>query len=229
VLPLVLVALAASAGDFWREKPPSSWSADEAVELITDSPWAHEETIGWIRKGEPGEDRSPIRSRPGEPLPPPSPPSGRPPSPYEAGPAYGFVSASYLVRWESALPIKQAWVRLKELGELATSHFQAPTPRLPEDRYVVTVKTTRPPDPEPDIFLGLTEEDLRGRAQLKTPAATVHPLDVERTGVGAAAAIHFFFPRLVEGQPLFRLGRQTAEFSFESRHAVLRSKFTIEP
>jgi hypothetical protein len=151
------------------------------------------------------------------------------PSPYETEPSSAFISASYLVRWESALPIKQAWVRLKELGELAMAHFQAPTPRLPEDRYVVTVKTTRPPDPEPDIFLGLTEEDLRGRAQLKTPAGIVHPLEAERSGVGAAAAIHFFFPRLVEGQPLFRPGRQTAEFSFECRHAVLRSKFTIEP
>ncbi|HEX9764111.1 MAG TPA: hypothetical protein VGA39_02410, partial [Candidatus Acidoferrales bacterium] len=31
---------AAWAGDFWREKPASAWTAEESLRVLLDSPWA---------------------------------------------------------------------------------------------------------------------------------------------------------------------------------------------
>src|SRR5207302_11120258 len=51
--------------------------------------------------------------------------------------------ACVLVRWESATPVAQAFARLAELGERPAAAFQAPPPRLPADRYVVTAVLER--------------------------------------------------------------------------------------
>lgn len=221
------------AGEVGKEKPASEWSLEEALDLLTHSPWAKEESITWVDPLEAGE--IPRSSRVGFGVSLGQPPRAPAEDPSRPGsdvrpetPSYELVSASYLLRWESAEPVAQAFARLRELGELATAHFQAPPSRLPEDRYVVTVKTTRPPDPHPDIFLGLSDAELRERAQLKTAAGRVQPMEVERSGVGATAAVHFFFPRVAGARPLLPPGRQDAEFTFRAEKALLRTKFNLE-
>ncbi len=53
-------------------------------------------------------------------------------------------STAFLVRWESASLVKQAFARLEELGEHTLVAFLAQAPRLPADRYVITVKLDQP-------------------------------------------------------------------------------------
>lgn len=213
--------------DFWKTKPAGTWTVEEALRVVMDSPWAHEEVVANPRLiagtgttlGEARRDRgiSPV----------PRPPSR---ASREAEPTPSdFVTATYLVRWESARPVEEAFARLKGLGEHTSANFQAPPPRLPADRYVITVKITRPPEAGNDLFEHLGPQQLRARARLKTSRGTVAPMEVQRSGMEATAAVHFFFPRHYLGQPLLGAQRETVVFRFESRRMSLKSKFTLEP
>jgi hypothetical protein len=231
------LAAAVWAGDFWREKPASAWTAEEALELLRDSPWAREELVmvaqpssrltGFEEEEFPenlsGSSRgSSSRRQPSAP-PPPKPPDIVPQSATDAS------AARYLVRWESARPVQAAFERLRELDQGASAEFQAPAPRLPEDRYVVTVKVTRPSKIIPDLFTRMSRGELRKRARLRTRSGEAEPLEVERSGKGAAAAVHFLFPREVNGQPLLAAAKEKVEFEFRGRYIDLRTKFEIHP
>jgi hypothetical protein len=153
------------------------------------------------------------------------PQTSRPAAP--PGPV-SFATASYLIRWESAQPVADAFARLKELEADASASFQSPVSRRPADRYVVTVKTTRPAAVGVDIFAHMTEQQLREAARLKTKRGVVPPLEAERSGVGAAEAIHFFFPRTYQNRPLLAAERDTVEFRFQRKSFKLRTKFRLD-
>jgi len=144
----------------------------------------------------------------------------------------------YLIRWESSAPIEDAFARLAELGEKATAQYLSVPPRLPADRYVVTLKALeraapvgqRPGPMPPDPF-GPLEDDAEGpRARLVVGNLTVPASETERAGVGAAEAVYFFFPRSVDGAPLIpedRESRVTLEFRGEG--FFLRTRFLLSP
>lgn len=217
----LLLAGLALAGEVWKEKPASEWTAEEALEVLTDSPWAHREFVGFVlplrRAGSRG-GRGGGRESTGAGPPPLFPPGG-------FGDNVG--SAVYLVRWESAGPVADAFARLEELGEQVSARFQSPPPVLPDDRYVITVKTTRPPRGVPDPLARADAGELLENARLKTRPGSYAPLEVARSGMGASAAVHFFFPRTVEGQPLFERGQ--VEFRYQGGRFTLKSKFRLEP
>jgi hypothetical protein len=137
-------------------------------------------------------------------------------------------SAGFLVRWESAAPVSQAFARLEELGERAVVAFQAPAPRLPADRYVITVKLEQPGRAGWEPFAVIPGGKPVVRATLKTRRGTVAPLEVEFTGAGANASVHFFFPRTLDGVALLGPGRESAEFKIEGAGFAARSKFTLD-
>jgi len=235
---VLILAAAGWAGDFWREKPASAWTDEEALKVVRDSPWAKEEhivqppftvTAGTGISTQSGERRG--RSRRDADLPPLPPEMERPPDPNRPPPLprrEDFTQASYLVRWESSGTVRAAFERLRELGMEASAEFQAPAPRLPDDRYVVTVKVTRPAQPGPDLFDGMDLGTLLDRARLKTRRGEVEPMEVERSGKGASAAVHFLFPREVKGRPLLESEKERVEFEFEGEQLTLKSKFEIQ-
>ena len=223
---LLLVGLA-QADDFWKSKPPSDWTAKEALKLLGNSPWAHEELVSHPPYRQETEVSGGITiwsTYPDPPLPP-------------SGPATesNFI-VRYLVRWESAEPVAQAFARLEQLGEDDAARAKGPAPRLPPDRYIVTVLMTRPPRGGPvgydrrDLLDDLDEDELRDRAWLETKQGRVTPLEVERTWVGPVAAIHFSFPRTVNSEMLFRAQRELeeVEFGVKGKMFVLKSKFALE-
>jgi hypothetical protein len=232
------VATAVWAGDFWREKPASAWTAEEALELLQDSPWAKEELVllaqprsrptGFSEEEFPENLRRGSRenlSRRQSAIPEtPKPPDIVPQSATD-----GSASARYLLRWETARPVQAAFARLRELDQGASAEFHAPAPRLPEDRYVVTVKMTRPSRQIPDLFARMSRGELRKRARLKTRSGETEAVEVERSGQGAAAAVHFLFPREANGQPLLPAGKEKVEFEFRGRYLDLKTKFEIHP
>jgi hypothetical protein len=95
-------ASSAWAKDFWNEKKPSEWTEEDIQQLLTKSPWARDASIfdaaahkglSTAPRGVGGTSRRGGRtSAPGSPL-----PSG------------GSLSSwSAIVRWDSALPIRDA-------------------------------------------------------------------------------------------------------------------------
>lgn len=138
-------------------------------------------------------------------------------------------SAGFLVRWESAVPVCQAFARLEELGEREASAFQARTPRLPPDRYVITVKLEQPGRAGFEPFAVTPAGKPLLHATLKTRRGTVAPLEIEFTGAGATSSAHFFFPRTLDGAPLLGSGRDSAEFKLQGTGFAVRSKFMVDP
>jgi hypothetical protein len=242
ILPLAAFFLGFSsivrADDFWKHKPPEQWTAAEALKLVRHSPWAKQEVVVFLRLENQADYSIPTGLKHCDPdaidangnctqkgrIEVPVDSSRGP----NAGPRLS-PSTAFLVRWESATPVIQAFARLAELGERVAAEFQAPAPRLPAERYVITVKLEQAGRAGFEPFTVTTAGKPDLRATLKTRRGTVAPLEVEFTGTGSSASVHFFFPRTLDGAPLLGTERDSAEFTLSGVSFSVRSKFTLDP
>lgn len=232
------LSLVARADDFWKRKPRAEWSSAEALKLVRRSPWAKAEVVIFNRRDSQADYSVMTGSKHCDPdaidangnclqklrVEPPVDSSQQP----NAAPMI-TPSAAILVRWESARPVAEAFTRLHELGGRAVIEFQAQSPRLPADRYVLTAKL------EQSGLAGFAPFALttKGRpvlhATLKTRQGAVSPLEVDFTGAGTSAAAHFFFPRSLNGTPLLGPGRDSADFNLQGAGFAVHAKFVLDP
>ena len=216
------------AADFWNKKPTEEWTAEEALKVLQKSPWAKQKNVmvaRRLRRNRAGEvadfgnpDPRAVMQR--------SPPDRRLRNEdiLSADPS-GL--ASYLVRWESAPIVVAAFRRLEEMGLGISATYQGPPPRRPSDRYVITVRTTKPPRRGPMLFEQMNDNGLKRYARLITKHGEVRPSEVERSGVGGNAAVHFYFPLSQGNGPLLHPDREKVTFQFRTRRVNLKTKFTI--
>jgi len=241
--PAVLLAVAflgltgtICADDFWKHKPSAEWSRAEALKILRNSPWAKVEVVVFL----PREDQSafsvPTGTKHCDPdaidqngncmqknrIEVPVDESRQMDAAPEISP-----STTFLVVWQSGL-VTKAFGRLHELGDSAIAVFQAEPPRVPADRYVITVKLEQPgrlrfsplaPKPAGERVL---------QALLKTEQGAVAPLETEFTGVGANSAVHFFFPRLLNSSELLGPQVKSANFSLMGKGFALHTRFKID-
>lgn len=239
IMPLLgCVAPIARADDFWKHKPPAQWSAEEALKLVRRSPWAKLEVVVFSEKEAEAAYSISTGTRHCDPdaIDPNGncTQKGRVEAPVDSSRQMDAAPlikpwAGFLVRWESATPIAQAFARLEELGEREAGAFQTPTPRLPVDRYVITVKLEQPGRKTFEPFAVTPAGKPVLIATLKTRRGIVKPLEVEFTGTGATSSVHFFFPRTLDGAPLLGPGRDWAEFGLLGAGFAVHSKFTLDP
>jgi hypothetical protein len=225
------------ADDFWKHKPPEQWSSAEALKLVRHSPWAKVEVVVFLQRETQASYSIPTGAKHcdtdaidqnGNCL-----QKGRIEAPLDSSQQPDAApkltpSGAILVRWESAVPVGQAFARLTELGEHAVTEFQAEPPRLPADRYVITVKVEQPGRAGFEPFAVTPGGKPALVARLKTRRGTVAPLEVDFTGTGASSSAHFCFPRTLEGAPLLGRGRDSAEFSLRGVGFAVHSKFTLD-
>jgi len=242
ILPMVTLFLGLSpfapADDFWKQKPPAQWSHAEALKLVRHSPWAKVEIVVFLRRENQASYSIPTGTKHCDPdaIDPNGNclQKGRIEAPLDSsrqldGAPRLSPSTAFLVRWESAVPVNQAFARLEELGERALAAFQAQAPRLPADRYVITAKLEQPGFVgfEPFAVTPAGSPDLR--ATLKTRRGTVAPLEIEFTGTGTSSSVHFFFPRTLDGAALLGPGLDAAEFTLRGVGFAVHTKFTLDP
>jgi hypothetical protein len=241
-LPILTLCLALSplllADDFWKQKPPAQWSHDQALKLVRRSPWAKVEVVIFLRRENQASFSIPTGKKHCDPdaidangnclqkgkMEAPVDSSRQPNAAPKLSP-----STAFLVRWESVAPVTQAFARLEELGEHTLVAFQAQAPRVPADRYVITVKLEQPGFTGFEPFTVTTAGSPDLRATLKTRSGTVTPLEVEFTGAGANSSVHFFFPRTLNRVPLLGSGSDSADFNMEGIGFAVHSKFTLDP
>lgn len=233
---LGLAASALAAGEAWKTKPPAEWTQEEALAVLTNSPWAQRVTLlqwsGRTLARLPDGRTVVYREAP-----------DLPPRQYSVEPVsteLEFLRAVYAVRWSSSATVAQALGRLRELAPVL-AEMQAAAPELSPEQVVLTVRVVEPPaessaeklsrpavildesnravpDRPPvvaDIFAGLSEEELRRRAELVTSRKL--RLKSERAlrhGLGTSEGISFFFPRQLEGKAALPPGTEWAEFVF---------------
>ncbi len=245
---LLSCVLAAStllhADEFWRNKPRSEWSLKQSLKLLEDSPWARQEVRVVARPGS-GPDMLVDRSRAhcdpdaidgaGNCM------QTRIQAPVDSSRSsqIDFSTGNeiiFLIRWESSAPIEDAFARLAELGERATAQYLSMPPRLPADRFVITIKAlekavpigSQPGSMPLDPFGSLDNDAAGPRARLIVGNVGVLPLESERSGVGASDALHFYFPRQVKGVPLIPPGGASrVTFEFRGQRFSVKTHFTL--
>ena len=218
----IAVGAAPLEGKDWKKKPPAEWTAEEALEVLQNSPWAKKNMVVVNRIALRPDSRSADAGRNTRF------PERRRRNPRNTRNRKGFPNSTFLVRLESARPVAAAFTRLQELELGVSARYQSPPPRLPEDRYVITVKAVVPRRSGKTALQKIPEERLMTVAILKTRHIQVNPAEVERSGEGATAAVHFFFPRTREGAPLINPQNPQMEFRIKSRRISLKAKFTLE-
>ena len=234
---LLAVAAVVRGDDFWKHKPAAQWSPAEALKLVRRSPWAKLEVVVFPQKETQAAFSIPTGTKHCDPdavdqngncL-----QKGRIEAPVDSSRQMDAAPAlkpwaGILVRWESATPVAQAFARLEELGEGGVATFQGPPPRLPVDRYVITVKLEHAGRKDFDPFAVTPAGKPVLVASLKTRCGIVAPLEVEFTGAGTSSSVHYFFPRTLDGAPLLGLGRDWAEFTLVGAGFAVHSKFTLD-
>ncbi len=219
----IAVGAAPLEGKDWKKKPPAEWTAEEALEVLQNSPWAKKKMVLVNRIALRQGSRTADAGRNGRI------PGGRRRNPRNTRDRGEFPNSTFLVRLESARPVAAAFARLQELELEVSARYQSPPPRLPEDRYVITVKAVVLRRRSGKTGLQkMPEERLMTVALLKTRHGQVNPAEVERSCEGATAAVHFFFPRTSEGAPLINPQNPQMEFRIKSKRISLKAKFTLE-
>lgn len=214
-VPLALLLTASVfAQGFWQKKTPEKWTQGECEKLLTDSPWAKNRTIGNVII-EDLEKAGSIDGRESQPW------------------------ITYRARFWSALPVRQAFVRLRQFSKdfialppeqkrsVVEQNDRILSAEFP-DRIVILVAyatnvdsyrrdlarfwQTRPPAIwSMDTFL------VTGRGRIPPLAVQVVP------GEGGQFELHF--PRTVDGQPV--IGASDKNVSLEFVHpdvGVLRTE-----
>lgn len=228
----------AVAADFWAAKPYTEWSDKEAAKLLSNSPWARSVAIGGgASLGESGVARPgvsgskvPLANLPdGGPgpmdgvgaLPDGTRRPGDPPS-VNSGPAAEAVHL--VVRWQSAIPVKQALLVRKGRTDLTSPEDAKRILETEEAHYVIAISGLRMALPLGDA-LRAAKEQVRTSASLT--AKGKEPIGAEKVEiVGRASGVEIFvlFPKT---KPI---GADDREVEFRSATAAgsVQAKFRLK-
>lgn len=218
---LVLLVPAAMCSDPWEHKTPDQWTAQDVQQVLTDSPWVRQTSVRFpeqpvVHDESPGSAQADpmsagVGGRGGMQLP------GNQIGRWDGGvgrDTSGTPTLPVAVRWDSALPVREALVRSKQsdeaLARSATDYIitviglwpaqrQSQPTEEAEDNSLggapPEVRAARPVTPPTPVKLGQMRSGLMASTRLlvKGRNRPIVPDDVkldEKTG-----AIHFFFPR----------------------------------
>ncbi len=232
-------ALLLVAEEFWVKKPFAEWSVKEATRLLQNSPWSHEVVVGGGGGGMDGGGAGGGGGRRGggagangdmggigaAGTDTPSSGGGRrggsPGYPSETGGGPGQASMMIHVRWQSAMPIRQAIV-LTQLGrEKADSDQAKKFLSQVANEYVVAVAGLPPAlDRVPDEQLNELAKGASLQRKDKEPiaAGAVQRIPGERGSVA------FFFPKTAA----ITLEDKEVEFVSRVARIEVRRKFKLK-
>jgi len=200
-----LIILSLSAADFWQTKPYTEWSDKEAQRLLNNSPWVREVELmigGAPGAGTPGGGRG-GRGGPGGDVAAPAP-------------------ISVVLRWQTALPIKQALARLKFGKDVASSADAKTFLDHEETTYVIAVSAP------PEMMAGHPEQmksALKGLTTLTVKAKGVlTPSEVQIMPNNKTVDVYFSFPRTAALSP----EDKEVEFSTRIGFSAVTSKFRLK-
>ncbi|MGJ5813736.1 hypothetical protein [Paludibaculum fermentans] len=184
---------AAFAAPPWQTKPVDQWSGKELQRVVTDSPWTARVSVPLTGPDAPSPNR---------PMSPAGVPYGRNGGAGMGMPADGVIP--YLVRWESARPVREALKRLNlaypEVDEKQEGRLYAITV-LPGETPLSTGHTIQPEGEAQKTILIRTLLRRRDRPEL-------HPVRVLGHYNGPALVTYFFQPAIP-----FSLDDGVVEFS----------------
>ena len=210
-----LPLFASDTREFWDQKKPEEWTKEERAELLTHSPWAHEAEVKF--NGGPGPLGGPegsLAAEPGVLLTGPMSTTTRSPKKFAA-----------TVRWESALPIRQASGNKLD-KEAAANYILSVTGDLP-----MLGGAAAETEDEHQSRL----ENLKQYTRLEKRGGAVYLANFsDQRGKGVDAGIRFYFERndaisAHDGSVTFitRLGPIDLKCKFPLKEMVYRGKLEV--
>jgi hypothetical protein len=217
------VAFCLLAADFWQSKPFAEWGDKDLQKMMTNSPWAHSFNLPLALSGG-GGDVGPSGEGGGG--------GGRggggggggegggagggggiPPTP-------GGLAPMIAARWQSALPVKQAFVRLKYGAQTATSPDAQKILDREETRYAIVLSGPfrsllrgGKPEAVKKAIMDATSLSVKGKDEVRPVEVDVAPSD-----------ILLAFPRTTP----FSLDDKEVEFSTKLGDVNLKYKFKLK-
>lgn len=215
--------------DFWEEKPFTEWTAQEAMNLISNSPWARPLTVLGSILGADETAGNRIAKLPSVA----TATAGRSsPAVMSAGTVMsrtgGFSPndpVPVYIRWLSSVRIRQA---LGRLGQIQSNSPDSEARRLaeqPMEDYQIAVIA-----PVMDTFDASSLEDFKQRTFLTSRKDKAKRISLKgyTAPKGRSDGVALFsFPRLLEGKPIFGPEDQEVEFSAQGGKIALKASFKL--
>jgi hypothetical protein len=191
VLSAALILMAAD-DPAWKTKPVPEWTADDAQQVLTDSPWAKtvhptvaQSTSGAPRRG--GRGGGVGIGFPGGGIGFPGGGGRRSPGGNRAPDDTSIERQSLKLRWESALPIREAELKARETA----------APEVDQDHYAIAVYGV--PSRMVNGDTKTVSDQLKKNAALKRDGKKdLKPSDVEVLQREDGAVVVYLFPRSAE-------------------------------
>ena len=229
VLLVFTLVVTTFSKDFWEEKPFTEWTEQEAMKLISDSPWARPLSVlgSILGAGQAVGNRSsqiPNVATAG---------AGRSSTAAMSagtamGQAGGFAPGDPVpvyVRWLSSVRIRQALGRLGQIQANAPESEARRFAEQPMEDYQIAVIA-----PVMNTFDALSLEDFKQRTFLTSRKDKAKRISLRSyiAPKGRSDGIAMFsFPRLLDGKPVFGLEDQEVEFSAQGGKIVLKASFKL--
>lgn len=229
---LVVFALGLMAADFWK-KPFTEWSNKDLAKIMTDSPWAKSTGVSLGSGPPPAGGFGGGRGGFGGGGVPGGPQGG---GGSEIGPgAQGMSGPSLQVvaRWETALPIREALVRMK-YGAEADKSADAKKILAEEERSYEIVLS----GPLGAFLHGKPEDSAKDLSDVTTLSShrtgEIKPIQIEVGKPGPSMDVLFIFPRSMpfteedkEVEFATKLGKSTVKYRFKLKDMVLNGKLEM--
>jgi hypothetical protein len=226
----ILLAFCLYAADPWQSKPFTEWSDKDVNKLLTKSPWAREvsvelngpaatlsDGVGRDRAGDPmGNRPATLGSSTGPGV---MAPGGGPRGAPDGGGQIGgdVHSVMLTVRWQSALPVRQAIARRKYGAEATTS---PDAKKLLDDNsaYLIAISGL-PPTYTPQLKAAILSE-----TSLSSKGKDLRPSDVLLPPSGKFADTIFVFQKTTP----FTADDKDVEFSTKFGALNIKCKFRLK-
>ncbi len=229
---IVLCSVCLYAADFWVSKPFLEWSDKEVERMLDNSPWS--KTISIATGGGMSEGRRGANSDIG----PANDPGTENPIAGPGGSGMGggrsrnrnsspemnpISSMTVHVRWQTALPIKQALIKKKYGAEAGTSDEAKKALEAKENWYVIAVAGIGRGMVQGDgekikrELLEQTSLGAKGKEELK-------PADIQMGRADRSLELYFVFPRKTE----FSEDDKEIEFATKLGGTTLKQKFRLK-
>lgn len=228
---LTLTFMPLQAGDFWEEKDYTQWNKRQVKRILEDSPWSRVIIMNFDLSTRPfhtGAGQSGTNDGSG---------SSSAPHPGAGVSTSAPLSTDrsvrgeirdaenpalhVILRWHSALPVKQAIVRLMFADEAPTSEQAAKMLAESEQHYILGIKNL------PEIIYHGALDELTKNVRLKVPNKPDIPASASRYDI-KNSILFMAFAKPKDGNARIQLSDREIEFEMKLGSKKLNRKFPLK-
>jgi hypothetical protein len=212
------------AADFWKTKKFTEWNDKEVQKMLNDSPWAHKDALpmegGGGMPGGGGGRRG--GGRGGMSFLSPQDEGGGGRGGGDMGGGSFAPSIEIVLRWHTALPIKQAIARARYKDQAGSSPEAAKTLSREELFYIVGISGI------PSRMATVTPQDLKAGAQLVIKGhPAIQATDVQTDQQQGRTTLYMVFPKQQSGGHVITVDDKEVEVVLKAKLLDIKRKFKL--